>query len=124
MSENITAGSRVIQVHATDKDTGLFGRIQYTRIIGAGSEAFVLNPVTGVVSIAMKTSILDREITPQLQLSIEARDEDGKGLRTTVPFIVKLLDVNDNSPIFEKDNYEFTLNMDLTNFSTPAIIKV
>lgn len=124
VSENITAGSRVLQVCATDKDTGLFGRIQYTRIIGAGNEAFLINPVTGVITIAMGTNLLDREMTAQLQLTIEARDEDGKGLRGTVAFIVNLLDVNDNPPVFEKDNYQFILNMDLTNFSTLAFIKV
>ncbi|XP_074102675.1 uncharacterized protein LOC141529857 [Cotesia typhae] len=123
LSENVTAGTRVIQVHATDKDTGSFGRIQYTRIIGSGSEAFVINPDTGVITVAMGTSILDREITPQLMLTVEACDEDGKGLRGTVPFIVNLIDANDNAPVFEKDSYEFILNSDLTNFTSPAIIK-
>ncbi|KAH0567452.1 cadherin-86C [Cotesia glomerata] len=123
LSENETAGTRVTQVHATDKDTGSFGRIQYTRIIGPGSEAFVINPDTGVITVAMGTSILDREITPQLMLTVEACDEDGKGLRGTVPFIVNLLDVNDNAPVFEKDSYEFILNSDLTNFTSSAIIK-
>lgn len=114
----------MIQVHATDKDTGSFGRIQYTRIIGSGSEAFVINPDTGVITVAMGTSILDREITPQLMLTVEACDEDGKGLRGTVPFIVNLIDANDNAPVFEKDSYEFILNSDLTNFTSAAIIKV
>ncbi|XP_057327401.1 uncharacterized protein LOC130668904 [Microplitis mediator] len=123
LSENVTAGTRVVQVHATDKDTGSFGRIQYTQIIGSGSEAFVINPDTGVITVAMGTSVLDREITPQLMLSIEACDEDGKGLRSTVPFVVNLIDANDNAPIFEKDIYEFVLNSDLNNFTMPAIIK-
>lgn len=69
-------------------------------------------------------SSLDREMAAQLQLTITARDENGKGNMGTVPLIVNLLDVNDNAPIFEKDTYEFALNSDLTNFSTPAIIKV
>ncbi|KAK0174736.1 hypothetical protein PV327_010472 [Microctonus hyperodae] len=123
LSENITAGTRVIQVHATDKDTGLFGKIQYTKIIGPGNEAFAIDPHTGVITVAMGSSILDREITSQLQLSIEARDENGQGLNGIVPLIINLLDVNDNAPIFEKDTYEFTLNDNLTNFTIPAIIK-
>ncbi|KAK0160780.1 hypothetical protein PV328_008149 [Microctonus aethiopoides] len=123
LSENITAGTRVIQVHATDKDTGLFGKIQYTKITGPGNEAFAIDPYTGVITVAMGSSILDREITSQLQLSIEARDENGQGLNGIVPLIINLLDVNDNAPIFEKDTYEFTLNDNLTNFTMPAIIK-
>lgn len=124
LSENVSVGTRVLQVHATDKDTGSFGRIQYTRIIGSGGEAFVMNPDTGVITVAMGMSVLDREITPQLMLSIEACDEDGKGLRSTVPFVVNLIDANDNVPVFEKDTYEFVLNSDLNNFTMPAIIKV
>lgn len=111
-------------MHATDKDTGLFGKIQYTKITGPGNEAFAIDPYTGVITVAMGSSILDREITSQLQLSIEARDENGQGLNGIVPLIINLLDVNDNAPIFEKDTYEFTLNDNLTNFTMPAIIKV
>ncbi|XP_011059235.1 PREDICTED: cadherin-86C [Acromyrmex echinatior] len=122
LSENVTAGTRVIQVHATDKDTGLFGSIRYTGIIGEGSDAFAIDPDTGLITVAMGSS-LDREMAAQLQLTVIARDENGKGNTGEVPLIVNLLDVNDNAPIFEKNAYEFTLNSDLTNFSTPAIIK-
>ncbi|XP_066601623.1 cadherin-86C [Prorops nasuta] len=122
LSENVTAGTRVVQVHASDKDTGVFGSVKYTGILGEGSKAFAIDPDTGLITVAMGSS-LDRETTAQLQLSVEARDENGKGNRGVVPLIVNLLDVNDNAPIFEKDNYEFMLNSDLTNFTTPAFIK-
>lgn len=111
------------QVHATDKDTGLFGSIRYTGITGRGSDAFAIDPDTGLITVAMGSS-LDREMAAQLQLTINARDENGKGNTGVAPLTVNLLDVNDNAPIFEKDVYEFALNSDLTNFSTPAIIKV
>lgn len=74
--------------------------------------------------MGMETSALDREVTSSLRLSVEARDEDGNGLRGTVPLIVNLLDVNDNAPIFERTSYKFTLNEDLTNFTTMAVIRV
>lgn len=112
----------MFQVRATDKDTGVYGSIQYTKITGGGSEAFTMDPDTGLIIVSMGSS-LDREITSKLELTIEARDENGKGNRGVVPFIVNLLDVNDNTPIFEKNDYEFTLNVDLTNFTGPAIIK-
>ncbi|KAL0125361.1 hypothetical protein PUN28_004475 [Cardiocondyla obscurior] len=122
LAENVTAGTRVIQVHATDKDTGLFGSIRYTEITGRGSDAFAIDSDTGLITVAMGSS-LDREMAAQLQLTINARDENGKGNTGTVPLIVNLLDVNDNAPIFEREVYEFTLNSDLTNFSTAAFIK-
>ncbi|XP_023289528.1 cadherin-86C-like, partial [Orussus abietinus] len=113
----------ILKVHATDKDSGLFGRIQYTSIIGAGSEAFIIDPNTGEISVSMLTTVLDREFTPMIQLTVEARDEDGNGLRNTVPLIINLLDVNDNAPIFEKDSYEFILNTKSSNFTVSAVIK-
>lgn len=154
LSENVTAGTRVVQVkkkkkkrklisdknekkrtnelkeefsfakvHATDKDTGDFGSIQYTRIIGQGSEAFTMDSDRGLITVAMGSS-LDREIASRLELSVEARDENGKGNRGVVPLIINLIDVNDNVPIFEKSIYMFFLNSDLTNFTSSATIKV
>ncbi|KAL6437555.1 hypothetical protein ACFW04_004177 [Cataglyphis niger] len=122
LSENVTVGTRVIQVHATDKDTGLFGSIKYTGITGEGSDAFTIDSDTGLITVTMGSS-LDREMAAQLQLTVYARDENGNGNTGVASLIVNLLDVNDNAPIFEKNAYEFTLNSDLTNFTTPAIIK-
>ncbi|XP_076753345.1 uncharacterized protein LOC143424872 [Xylocopa sonorina] len=122
LPENVTAGSRVVQVHATDKDTGIYGSIRYTSITGEGSEAFTMDPDTGLITVTMGSS-LDREVAARLVLCVEARDEDGNGNAGVVTLIVNLLDVNDNSPIFEKDVYEFMLNSDLTNFTSPAFIK-
>ncbi|KOX75004.1 Cadherin-86C, partial [Melipona quadrifasciata] len=122
LSENVTAGSRVIQVHATDKDTGVYGSIRYTSITGEGSEAFTMDSQTGYITVAMGSS-LDREVAATLVLTVEARDENGNGNSGVVPLIVNLIDVNDNAPRFEKDVYDFMLNSDLTNFTSPALVK-
>lgn len=113
----------MLQVHATDIDTGIYGDIRYTGVTGEGSKAFNINPDTGLVTVAMGSS-LDREIAAKLELSVEARDDNGTGNIGVTPLIVNLLDVNDNPPIFEKDVYEFMLNSDLTNFTSPAFLKV
>uniref|UniRef100_A0ABD2XJQ4 Cadherin domain-containing protein n=1 Tax=Trichogramma kaykai TaxID=54128 RepID=A0ABD2XJQ4_9HYME len=122
LPENPIPGTKVIQVHATDRDSGAYGRIQYVRIVGDGGAAFEINPDSGVVSVTMG-SIIDRERTPRLELMIEARDEDGRGLRGVATLIVNILDVNDNAPIFERAVYDFALNGDLSNFTAPAFIK-
>lgn len=110
-------------MHATDRDTGPFGSIRYTGITGQGSDAFAMDPDTGLITVAMGSS-LDRETAAQLRLAVNARDENGAGNTGAVPLIVDLLDVNDNAPIFDRDVYEFTLNSDLTNFTAPAFVKV
>ncbi|XP_043250177.1 titin homolog [Colletes gigas] len=122
LSENVTAGTRVVQVHATDIDTGTYGDVRYTSMTGEGSKAFTIDPETGLITVAMGYS-LDREVAAKLELTVEARDENGNGNSGVVPLIVNLLDVNDNPPLFDKDVYEFMLNADLTNFTTPAVIK-
>ncbi|XP_078036877.1 uncharacterized protein LOC144469994 [Augochlora pura] len=122
LSENVTVGSRVIQVHATDIDTGTYGDIRYTGITGEGSKGFVIDPNTGLITVDMGSS-LDREIAARLELTIEARDTNGTGNTGIVPLIVNLLDVNDNPPIFDRSIYEFMLNTDLTNFTSPAFVK-
>lgn len=40
-----------------------------------------------------------------------------------VPLIIHLIDVNDETPTFEKSLYEFILTSDLRNFTIPAFIK-
>jgi hypothetical protein len=40
-----------------------------------------------------------------------------------VPLIIQLIDVNDETPTFEKALYEFILTSDLRNFTIPAYIK-
>ena len=69
-------------------------------------------------------SVLDREQTARLEMTVEARDEDGRGLRGIATLVVNILDINDNAPIFEKEIYDFYLNSELTNFTIRAFIKV
>lgn len=40
-----------------------------------------------------------------------------------VPLVIQLIDVNDETPVFEKALYEFILTTDLKNFTIPAFIK-
>lgn len=104
-------------------DTGSYGEIRYTGITGEGSEAFTIEPDTGLITVSLGSS-LDRETAERLLLSVEARDENGNGNKGVAPLIVNLIDVNDNAPTFEKDAYDFMLNSELTNFTSPAFIKV
>lgn len=121
--ENATAGTRLVQVAADDVDTGAFGKIQYTAILGYLNTSLNLDPVSGVITIATNNHGFDREAMPDLHFLVEARDNDGVGLRVTVPLIIKLLDVNDNPPEFERSQYEFVLSPSLNNFTSAAFVK-
>lgn len=121
--ENATAGMRVIQVTAEDPDTGVYGKIRYTQILGHLNTSLSLDPETGVITIATNNHGFDCEVMLEYRLYVEATDENGNGNRATVPLIIKLIDVNDNAPQFERNLYEFILSPSLSNFTFPAFIK-
>ncbi|XP_052869499.1 cadherin-86C [Anopheles cruzii] len=124
LPENMTAGTRVVQVHATDVDTaGLGGTVRYTRLLGPHNTSLTLDPASGVVTVATNQHGFDREAMPEYHLRVEARDDDGIGNRAEVPLTIRLIDVNDESPAFERSLYEFLLAADLANFTVPAFIR-
>ncbi|XP_008567839.1 PREDICTED: desmoglein-2 [Galeopterus variegatus] len=61
---------------------------------------FVFNRDTGELNI---TSILDREETPFFLLTGYAFDERGNNLEKPLELRIKVLDINDNEPVFTQD---------------------
>lgn len=53
------------------------------------------------------TRVLDRETTPQYSLIIEASDQS---YTSTTELIITLTDVNDESPVFSKSQYSFSVS--------------
>ncbi len=87
------------QVKASDADSDKYGAVRYTGMFGELAKAFVLDPVTGWITVA-SANLLDRETTPHLTLIVEARDGEGTGRIATVPLHIHLTDENDNAPRF------------------------
>uniref|UniRef100_A0A673U421 Desmoglein 2 n=2 Tax=Suricata suricatta TaxID=37032 RepID=A0A673U421_SURSU len=61
---------------------------------------FAFNKDTGELNI---TSILDREETPSFLLTGYALDEKGNNLEKPLELRIKVLDINDNEPVFTQD---------------------
>ncbi|XP_065371089.1 cadherin-86C isoform X2 [Calliphora vicina] len=122
LPENMTVGTKVVQVHADDVDTGMGGRVRYTAILGYLNTSLNLDAETGLITVSTNNHGFDREVMPEYHLYVEARDNDGTGNRAQVPLVIKLIDVNDETPIFEKEVYEFILAPDLKSFTTTAVI--
>lgn len=49
---------------------------------------------------------------------------DGIGLAATVPLIIHVLDINDETPIFQDTPIQFILTQDMRNFTERAVVKV
>ena len=70
-----------------------------------------LDPTTGVIrTISDRSegpkSFFDRERLNFHYLTVEARDDNGRGNRNTVELSIYVTDVNDNPPVFEAKEYE------------------
>ncbi len=124
--ENIRVGTSILQVQAHDIDTGDFGTagIRYTMITGSIAELLSLDAHTGSISIKnANDKYFDRELFARHYLTVEARDEMGKGNRNTVTVIIDIDDVNDNTPIFLQGKYETRLLENKLTFETPLKVE-
>lgn len=61
MSENVTKGTEVMRVLATDLDTGEAGVVRYTAIMGYLNSSFSLDPNNGVIVVNTNKHGFDRE---------------------------------------------------------------
>ncbi|EEZ97721.1 cadherin-86C [Tribolium castaneum] len=122
IQENAPFGTTLLRVEASDSDRAPGSKIKYVRLYGDGSDFFSLDSTTGLVTVS-DPSGLDAEKHPKLSFFVEAADEEGKGQTSTASIIVRLIDINDEAPQFEKNVYEFILNHDKTAFTTRAFIK-
>ncbi|KYN09067.1 Cadherin-related tumor suppressor [Trachymyrmex cornetzi] len=97
--ENVPRGSRVGQVVATDADAeGPNSHLSYVLISDWANDVFSLNPSTGVFTL---TASLDYEQVQHYIFVVEATDGGVPVLSSTVTVYCNVVDLNDNSPIFE-----------------------
>nr|QTE34337.1 cadherin [Galleria mellonella] len=122
--EHSDGGTRVVTVTAVDKDEGEFGEITYN-LSGALSYLFTINPATGVVTVA-EGAVIDRENTGDIYLRAIASDNAPAQVQksTSVPIHIKVLDINDNSPIFSQKVYKSTIAENLRLDPPAAILQV
>ncbi|XP_026729820.1 cadherin-23 isoform X2 [Trichoplusia ni] len=112
--ESVKYPELIVSVKAHDADAVLtdedktkgYSDIRYT-LRGDNSDLFKIDNVTGSIQVA-ENKTLDRERQSVLRLEIEAADIPSGGadrLKTTAAILIDVLDVDDNSPEFEKKVY-------------------
>ncbi|XP_066525030.1 cadherin EGF LAG seven-pass G-type receptor 1 [Hoplias malabaricus] len=91
----------VLQISASDRDSGSNGRVSYTFQGGDDGEGdFIIEQFSGIIRTNRK---LDRENVPVYNLKAFAVDRGVPPLKAEVDIQVTVLDINDNAPVFEKD---------------------
>ena len=105
ISESADTGQHVIGVSAEDLDSGEFGQVTYHIESSDSSvlETFNLDPTTGSISTRRA---LDREQQSMYEFSVVAEDGGDPPLTGSVQVVVRVEDVNDQSPVFTAAGYE------------------
>lgn len=95
--ENATVGTTVLQVFATDADSGENGQVEYSinRRQSDRDSMFRIDSSTGLVAV---NKPLDFETKELHELVIVAKDHGLQPLETTAFVSIRVTDVNDNQP--------------------------
>ncbi|XP_057695677.1 protocadherin-16-like [Corythoichthys intestinalis] len=99
IAENQPRGSAVLTVSAFDLDQGSNGKVTYD---GLSVEGFTINPVTGVITT---TQPLDREQQEYYTVTVYAKDGGLPPNYAKATVKIRVLDENDNAPIFGRLYY-------------------
>ena len=100
--ENITIGTTVVNINATDADVGTAGEISYSISAGNEQNRFSIDGLTGELLLV---SGLDYEATPMYNLTVTATDNGTLPRSSDALVAIQVIDVNDNRPIFSQSVY-------------------
>ncbi|XP_071288820.1 protocadherin-23 [Agelaius tricolor] len=88
----------IIQVFATDLDSGLNGETEYSIVSGNENATFLIDSARGI--LATNTG-LDYENASSYRLVVQAADKGNPRLSATTIVRIQVLDVNDNAPVVQ-----------------------
>lgn len=101
VAENIPINTVMMAIKAVDRDEGRNGYIEY--ILESDPQTpFTLGSVDGLLRVSGR---LDRELKSNYDLNVVARDRGEPPKSTQTKIRVKILDENDNSPVFDPKQY-------------------
>lgn len=93
IEENLSRGTFVGRIHATDADAAINAAIKYSLI--PGNSSFQINAISGEITTR---DILDREFKEHYDLVAEAKDQGQPSRSSRVSIKISVLDINDNAP--------------------------
>ena len=103
ITEEQTSSLSLGSITATDRDTGDNARLSYTLIGNADVKGkFRVAGNTGAVTAAGK---LDREQMASYSFTIRVSDNGRPSLKVDAPVTVTVNDINDNTPVFSRQEY-------------------
>ncbi|PKU33743.1 hypothetical protein llap_15953 [Limosa lapponica baueri] len=117
--EGADVGTSVVQVLATDLDSGLHGEVHYLILKDASEDYqfFTIEPETGIISTRAS---FDREKRASYLIEVQSQDSSesarpgvhGQPNTDTAYVRIFVSDVNDNAPAFPRSVYEVSVDED------------
>ncbi|XP_056131020.1 protocadherin Fat 2 [Lampris incognitus] len=109
IAEGLPVGTSVIQLSASDRDSGRNKDVTFQMVKTDGNEMdyFDIDPNSGLI---VTTQVLDHETINHLHLKIKATDQGAVPLSSEAYVIVNVTDTNDNTPNFFESQYDATLD--------------
>uniref|UniRef100_A0A4W5PZJ2 Protocadherin 1b n=1 Tax=Hucho hucho TaxID=62062 RepID=A0A4W5PZJ2_9TELE len=121
-AEENQPGDKVLDVVATDADSGSNAELTYSIIMDSTTKGlFEIDPKTGEVRVR---NTLDREHREQYEFHVAAADKGSPSLRGTATVVVKVLDRNDNDPKFMLSGYSFSVLENMPPLSPVGMVTV
>ena len=102
VAEDTEVGTTLLQVTATDLDTGLNGIVSYFIISGDDNFDFYMDQSSGVLRVQKS---LDFERVQKYDLIVQAEDSGDDTKYANATITINILDVNDNKPVFLDSPY-------------------
>ncbi|NWZ41763.1 PCD23 protein, partial [Brachypodius atriceps] len=93
----------IIQVFATDLDSGLNGETEYSILSGNENATFLIDSARGI--LATNTGLDYENASSYRFLVLLASDRGAPSLNSTATVLITVLDVNDNPPVFSSPEY-------------------
>ncbi|XP_051487075.1 protocadherin gamma-A10-like [Apus apus] len=106
ISEDAPSGTVVALLHVQDRDSGANGEVRCSLAAGV---PFRLRSSRGSYYSVETTRELDREEVPQYNVTVRAADGGSPSLRSSAVLALRVLDVNDNAPVFAEARYSARL---------------
>ncbi|XP_051871067.1 protocadherin Fat 1-like isoform X1 [Pristis pectinata] len=100
--EDIPVYSTILNIHATDPDSGFNGKLLYVITDGNDDSCFIADMETGELKVVLP---LDYETTNLYTLNITIYDLGRPQKSSWRLLTVHVLDANDNKPVFLQDSY-------------------
>lgn len=119
ISESAEPGEFVARISVNDPDS----KTEYSNVnvsLSGGDGHFELATHDNIIYIVIVSKRLDREMQPNYTLSVVATDQGNPPLHASKTIYLKVTDVNDNAPVFEKEVYRANV-MEVSDPGTSVI---